>query len=163
MNYAVIENGVVTNIAVWDGESARQPTNALVIPVSDNVRIGWFYDKGKLSSPTQPPKTHDELLREAENERQCLLDSANGLIMNWQSDLLLGIISENNKNNLLLWKEYVNNLMSVDLSLIPEITLPRKARDNTLKLCGVLLGGTPNKSGCNYFSDFIVLLQKVIR
>lgn len=37
----------------------------------------------KLSSPTQPPKTHDELLREAENERQCLLDSANGLIMNW--------------------------------------------------------------------------------
>lgn len=56
MNYAVIENGVVTNIAVWDGESAWQPTNALVIPVSDNVRIGWFYDKGKLSSPTQPPK-----------------------------------------------------------------------------------------------------------
>lgn len=45
MNYAVIENGVVTNIAVWDGESAWQPTNALVIPVSDNVRIGWFYDK----------------------------------------------------------------------------------------------------------------------
>uniref|UniRef100_UPI0027DFE75F tail fiber assembly protein n=3 Tax=Enterobacterales TaxID=91347 RepID=UPI0027DFE75F len=86
----------------------------------------WFYDKGKLSSPTQPPKTHDELLREAENERQCLLDSANGLIMNWQSDLLLGIISENNKNNLLLWKEYVNNLMSVDLSLIPEITWPER-------------------------------------
>ncbi|HCO1584781.1 TPA: tail fiber assembly protein [Escherichia coli] len=126
MNYAVIENGVVTNIAVWDGESAWQPTNALVIPVSDNVRIGWFYDKGKLSSPTQPPKKHDELLREAENERQCLLDSANGLIMNWQSDLLLGIISENNKNNLLLWKEYVNNLMSVDLSLIPEITWPER-------------------------------------
>lgn len=46
--------------------------------------------------------------------------------MNWQSNLLLGIISENNKNNLLLWKEYVNNLMSVDLSLIPEITLPER-------------------------------------
>ena len=126
MNYAVIENGVVTNIAVWDGESDWQQTNALVLPVSDNVRIGWYYEKGKFSPPTQPPKTHDELLREAENERQCLLDSANGLIMNWQSDLLLGIISENNKNNLLLWKEYVNNLMSVGLSLIPEITWPER-------------------------------------
>lgn len=126
MNYAVIENGVVTNIAVWDGESAWQLTNALVILVFDNVRIGWFYDKGKLLLLTQLLKTHDELLCEAENERQCLLDSANGLIMNWQLDLLLGIISENNKNNFLLWKEYVNNLMLVDLFLILEITWPER-------------------------------------
>ncbi|WP_407226951.1 tail fiber assembly protein [Escherichia coli] len=76
MNYAVIENGVVTNIAVWDGESDWQQTNALVLPVSDNVRIGWYYEKGKFSPPTQPPKTHDELLREAEAQRQSLIDAA---------------------------------------------------------------------------------------
>lgn len=71
-------------------------------------------------------KIYDELFCEVENERQCLLDSVNGLIMNWQLDLLFGIISENNKNNFLLWKEYVNNLMLVDLFLILEIIWPER-------------------------------------
>lgn len=125
MNYAVIENGVVTNIAVWDGESAWQPTNALVIPVSDNVRIGWFYDKGKLSSPTQPPKTHDELLREAEAQRQSLIDAAMASISLIQLKLQAGrklTQAETTRLNAVL--DYIDAVTATDTSTAPDIIWP---------------------------------------
>ncbi|HEA3475408.1 TPA: tail fiber assembly protein [Escherichia coli] len=125
MNYAVIENGVVTNIAVWDGESAWQPTNALVIPVSDNVRIGWFYDKGKLSSPTQPPKTHDELLREAEAQRQSLIDAAMASISLIQLNLQAGrklTQAETTRLNAVL--DYIDAVTATDTSTAPDVIWP---------------------------------------
>ncbi|EFH3790258.1 TPA: tail fiber assembly protein [Escherichia coli] len=125
MNYAVIENGVVTNIAVWDGESAWQPTNALVIPVSDNVRIGWFYDKGKLSSPTQPPKTHDELLREAEAQRQSLIDTAMASISLIQLKLQAGrklTQAETTRLNAVL--DYIDAVTATDTSTAPDVIWP---------------------------------------
>ncbi|HBK9133711.1 TPA: tail fiber assembly protein [Escherichia coli] len=125
MNYAVIENGVVTNIAVWDGESAWQPTNALVIPVSDNVRIGWFYDKGKLSSPTQPPKTHDELLREAEAQRQSLIDAAMASISLIQLKLQAGrklTQAETTRLNAVL--DYIDAVTATDTSTAPDVIWP---------------------------------------
>ncbi|HBK2973307.1 TPA: tail fiber assembly protein [Escherichia coli] len=125
MNYAVIENGVVTNIAVWDGESAWQPTNALVIPVSDNVRIGWFYDKGKLSSPTQPPKTHDELLREAEAQRQSLIDAAMASISLIQLKLQAGrklTQAETTRLNAVL--DYIDAVTATDTSTAPNVIWP---------------------------------------
>lgn len=125
MNYAVIENSVVTNIAVWDGESAWQPTNALVIPVSDNVRIGWFYDKGKLSSPTQPPKTHDELLREAEAQRQSLIDAAMASISLIQLKLQAGrklTQAETTRLNAVL--DYIDAVTATDTSTAPDVIWP---------------------------------------
>ena len=125
MNYAVIENGVVTNIAVWDGESAWQPTNALVIPVSDNVRIGWFYDKGKLSSPTQPPKTHDELLRETEAQRQSLIDAAMASISLIQLKLQAGrklTQAETTRLNAVL--DYIDAVTATDTSTAPDVIWP---------------------------------------
>lgn len=125
MNYAVIENGVVTNIAVWDGESAWQPTNALVIPVSDNVRIGWYYEKGKFSPPTQPPKTHDELLREAEAQRQSLIDAAMASISLIQLKLRAGRNlndAETTRLNAVL--DYIDAVEETDTSTAPDIEWP---------------------------------------
>ncbi|EFH4910983.1 phage tail protein [Escherichia coli] len=125
MNYAVIENGVVTNIAVWDGESAWQPTNALVIPVSDNVRIGWYYEKGKFSPPTQPPKTHDELLREAEAQRQSLIDAAMASISLIQLKLRAGrklMQAETTRLNIVL--DYIDAVTATDTSTAPDVIWP---------------------------------------
>ncbi|EGM0646947.1 tail fiber assembly protein, partial [Escherichia coli] len=121
MNYAVIENGVVTNIAVWDGESDWQQTNALVLPVSDNVRIGWYYEKGKFSPPTQPPKTHDELLREAEAQRQSLIDAAMASISLIQLKLQAGrklVQAETTRLNTVL--DYIDAVTATDTSTAPD-------------------------------------------
>ncbi|HAD0309435.1 TPA: tail fiber assembly protein [Escherichia coli] len=125
MNYAVIENGVVTNIAVWDGESDWQQTNALVLPVSDNVRIGWYYEKGKFSPPTQPPKTHDELLREAEAQRQSLIDAAMASISLIQLKLRAGrklTQAETTRLNAVL--DYIDAVEATDTSTAPDVIWP---------------------------------------
>ncbi|ENH0742445.1 tail fiber assembly protein [Escherichia coli] len=125
MNYAVIENGVVTNIAVWDGESDWQQTNALVLPVSDNVRIGWYYEKGKFSPPTQPPKTHDELLREAEAQRQSLIDAAMASISLIQLKLQAGrklVQAETTRLNTVL--DYIDAVTATDTSTAPDVIWP---------------------------------------
>ncbi|MCH6365698.1 tail fiber assembly protein [Escherichia coli] len=127
MNYAVIENGVVTNIAVWDGESDWQQTNALVLPVSDNVRIGWYYEKGKFSPPTQPPKTHDELLREAEAQRQSLIDAAMASISLIQLKLQAGrklTQAETTRLNAVL--DYIDAVTATDTSTAPDIIWPEQ-------------------------------------
>lgn len=125
MNYAVIENGVVTNIAVWDGDSAWQPTNALVIPVSDNVRIGWYYEKGKFSPPTQPPKTHDELLREAEAQRQSLIDAVMASISLIQLKLRAGRkLNEAETTRLNAVLDYIDAVEETDTSTAPDIEWP---------------------------------------
>ena len=46
MRYALIKNGIVQNIAVWDGVTPWDPNSGyLVTCVEDHVAdIGWLYD-----------------------------------------------------------------------------------------------------------------------
>jgi hypothetical protein len=54
-NYALIENGVVSNTIVWDGNTAdwTPPTGytAILIPDGEPVSIGWTYANGAFSAP----------------------------------------------------------------------------------------------------------------
>lgn len=58
MNYAVIENGVVVNIIVWDGNADTwQPAAGQVaVPASGvpGLGRGWTYDSETFSAPAQP-------------------------------------------------------------------------------------------------------------
>ncbi len=49
--YAVVNNGVVVNIAVWDGESEWKPTDGIAVPAEEGVGIGWLYDGEKIIKP----------------------------------------------------------------------------------------------------------------
>ena len=58
MNYAIIENGVVQSIIVWDGQAQWQPpTDAVVVQIPDGayVGIGSTYTNGVFSAPPQLP------------------------------------------------------------------------------------------------------------
>ena len=45
-NYAIVENGVVINVVVWDGESAYNPYGELILVdgLTPEPGIGWDYD-----------------------------------------------------------------------------------------------------------------------
>tara|TARA_B100000949_G_scaffold209434_1_gene201807 strand:- start:300 stop:578 length:279 start_codon:yes stop_codon:yes gene_type:complete len=43
-NYAVVRNGVVENIVVWDGVTEFSVADSELIEVTDNTRIGGTYD-----------------------------------------------------------------------------------------------------------------------
>jgi hypothetical protein len=53
MNYAIIEQGKVTNVTLWDGVSAWTPSSGEAVACPENVGIGWTYD-GQIWTAPQP-------------------------------------------------------------------------------------------------------------
>lgn len=61
MNYAIINDSIVTNIVVWDGDDNLFESDTTV-PIDDiPCGIGWKYEKGKFIKPHNP----DSVLPEA--------------------------------------------------------------------------------------------------
>lgn len=63
-DYAVVENGMVVNTAVWDGVT-RWPLPdgqiAVRLPEGSPVSVGWAYDKGIFTAVSIPsPPTGEE-------------------------------------------------------------------------------------------------------
>jgi hypothetical protein len=53
-NYAIVENGVVTNIVVWDGGEDWTPpvdSTAMPVPADTFVSIGYTYNGTTFSAP----------------------------------------------------------------------------------------------------------------
>ncbi|EFG2177740.1 hypothetical protein [Escherichia coli] len=53
--YAVVQNGVVVNIAVWDGESEWNPSDGVAVLAEEGVGVGWSYDGKKFIKPASKP------------------------------------------------------------------------------------------------------------
>lgn len=55
-NYALVENGVVVNVIVWDGQSSWQPPDgqtAVLVPDDAYAGIGSTYSNGAFGEPPQ--------------------------------------------------------------------------------------------------------------
>lgn len=56
--YAVVENGVVSNLVLWDGNSDWTPptgTSAYALPDGSSVGLGWSTGDGIHYVPPQAP------------------------------------------------------------------------------------------------------------
>jgi len=53
MKHAIIMDGRVVNIVLWDGVEPWSPPNGgtLIMECPDNVGIGWTYEDGEFSPP----------------------------------------------------------------------------------------------------------------
>lgn len=55
MKYAIIENGTVTNVALWDGTTEwSPPEGTIAVACPDEVGPGWSYDGSTFSPPVEP-------------------------------------------------------------------------------------------------------------
>ncbi len=81
-SYAVIENGMVVNVIVWDGEDEfTVPDNLQLINISDiseQPGIGWAYSDGVFTAPLPPERSHDELVADAEQKKTVADRRSNG-------------------------------------------------------------------------------------
>lgn len=59
--YAVVENGLVINVVVWDGKSEWNPESGEAVPCQPQVGIGWLYASSQFSQPPEPDQTPAEL------------------------------------------------------------------------------------------------------
>lgn len=71
-----------------------------------------------------PPPTHEEQVEAAEHQRQQLLQEADEETADWRVELMLGDISEEDKEKLSAWMDYKKQVKAVDTSTAPDITWP---------------------------------------
>lgn len=73
-----------------------------------------------------PPPSHEDEVAAAELQKSSLLSEAQQTISIWQTELQLGIISDDDKASLTAWIKYIKAVQAVDTSKAPDITWPVK-------------------------------------
>ncbi|EJF30229.1 MULTISPECIES: tail fiber assembly protein [Enterobacteriaceae] len=63
-------------------------------------------------------------ISDAELKRQTLLSEANNITADWRTELTLGIISDTDKEKLIVWMEYIKAAKAIDTSTAPDIKWP---------------------------------------
>ncbi len=73
-----------------------------------------------------PAPTQEELIAEADAEKASRIAEANNVTQMWQTQLMLGIITPEDKAKLTEWMQYVQVVQEIDTSKAPDITWPDK-------------------------------------
>ncbi|MCT8967045.1 tail fiber assembly protein [Escherichia coli] len=68
--------------------------------------------------------TTAQLIEIAEQQKAQKLSDAQNKISLWQTELQLGIISDEDKTSLIAWIGYIKELQSVDTSAVPDVDWP---------------------------------------
>ena len=77
------------------------------LPDGFDIRDIWFYKDGAIT------RDYASL---AERSRDELVSSAEGKIADWLVDLRLDMLSKEGKDELILWRQYIKSLKSLDLT-----------------------------------------------
>ncbi|MCX3187239.1 tail fiber assembly protein [Escherichia coli] len=91
------------------------------IPEGTDIYGGWIYSDGAV---IEKPLSHNEIVTQADLKKSSLLDEARSTISLWQTELQLGIISDEDKTSLIAWMNYIKAVQAVDTSKVPDITWP---------------------------------------
>ncbi|EOZ9606849.1 tail fiber assembly protein [Escherichia coli] len=75
---------------------------------------------------TDTQAQHAADVEAAEQQKAALLLEAQTTISLWQTELQLGIISDEDKTSLIAWMNYIKAVQAVDTSKAPDITWPDK-------------------------------------
>ena len=65
-NYAVVKNGVVENMVVWDGVTEFSVVDSELIEATEDARIGGSWDGNVFTfvEPTPPEPTAEQVARQ---------------------------------------------------------------------------------------------------
>lgn len=127
--YAVVDaEGNIVNTVVWDGEAEWSPGEGLQAVACGNsdCQIGGTYKKGKFYSPVVPGAPKEDLVAQANTDKKWLMSEVNSFTQPWQTQLMLGIITDADKASLTTWMKYYQSLQAVDTSSAPDISWPVK-------------------------------------
>ncbi|WP_370429438.1 tail fiber assembly protein [Klebsiella aerogenes] len=75
---------------------------------------------------TDTAARHADEIAVAEQQKQALLSEAQQQITGWQTELQLGIISDDDKASLILWMNYIKDIQAVSTGDAPDIEWPVK-------------------------------------
>jgi hypothetical protein len=78
---------------------------------------------------TDTEAQHTAEVAAAEQQKAALLVEAQATISLWQTELQLGIISDDDKASLIAWMNYIKAVQAVDPSAAPDINWPEKPEE----------------------------------
>ena len=120
-------NGVI--ICIEKDVSAINPEGASVVEVPDitanrraDISGNWMFKDGAVIKRVY---TEEEQRLQAENQKQRLLQQAREKTQFWQTQLTLGIISDSDRQQLMNWMRYVQQVEATDTSALP-VTFPEQ-------------------------------------
>ncbi|EPX7100989.1 tail fiber assembly protein, partial [Escherichia coli] len=116
----------VVNVIVWDGEDEfTVPDNLQLINISDiseQPGIGWAYSDGVFTAPLPPERSHDELVADAEQKKQSLIDAAMVNISVIQLKLQAGRkLTQEETTRLNVVLDYIDAVTATDTSTAPDV------------------------------------------
>ncbi|MFP7605642.1 tail fiber assembly protein [Serratia quinivorans] len=128
IKFSYNEKGVIRSIATNKDVSSLWPDGLSVAEVADttanrraDILGGWVFNGEDIVKRVYTPY---ELQAQAESKKEKLITSANKKTQAWQTQLMLGMISDEDKKSLMAWMNYVQKVQAVDVSLVPNITWP---------------------------------------
>ena len=143
--YALIEDGFVVNVVVWDGTGdIFNQYDSVEITDEQPASTGDAWLDGKII--TRPDSPHDYVfnaegarweltpegekqkriddISQADAEKSSRISYARGVIGLWQTELALGSISDDDRAKLVQWVNYIKLVSAVDTSTAPYIEWP---------------------------------------
>lgn len=85
--------------------------------------------KGKPVLLDPPPLSPQQLAEVINDKRNALIAEATQKTQNWQTQLMLGIITDDDKESLVLWMKYVQQLQLIDPWVSTDVSWPSKPMD----------------------------------
>lgn len=120
--FAIIDKGVVINVvSAITAADLSYPASDVIDIGNMSIERGYILSGGEFSAP---PKTKDEDIAAAFQEKMRLTSVAREMISTLQADLLLGEISDDDKARLIEWRAYLKKLEVVDVQGAPGISWP---------------------------------------
>ncbi|HBD1051973.1 TPA: tail fiber assembly protein [Escherichia coli] len=115
-----------------EGASVEIPDDAVELDEETyNTLMDGNHEEGmEIDFSSFPPTlvkavpTTDQLIEIAEQQKAQKLSDAQSKISLWQTELQLGIISDEDKANLIDWINYIKQLQVMDTSLAPNVDWP---------------------------------------
>lgn len=115
---------------VYDTQTGQPVEITLPGEYADNVTTiapSTPYDRWNGSAwVTDGNAQKSSQVMEAQQKKSALLAEAQSTISLWQTELQLGIISDDDKASLITWMKYIQALNAVDTSTAPDIEWPVK-------------------------------------
>ncbi|XKD93060.1 tail fiber assembly protein [Morganella morganii] len=107
---------VIDRINTPDFDKEKEQIPAVFFEINERIKGMHKMTAKEVDAHINPPVTKEQLIAEAEAKKQYLIADANQKTQLWQTQLLLGIITEEDKASLKEWMLYVQEVQAVDPS-----------------------------------------------
>ncbi|MDT0178192.1 tail fiber assembly protein [Enterobacter sp. BRE11] len=106
---------------LWPINCSVAEVDAAGVPEGLDTLGDWVYRNGKVVAHEHSAA---ELQEMAERTRSSLLSKARAQISDWQAELALGTIPDDDKAQLVEWMAYIRQLKATDISSAPDVPWP---------------------------------------